>query len=131
MHHLALADSQGTCKLHYDLENWGHTTVTPLCPYGETVDGDTLSHFLEKNRIDRCHFMKLNCEGAEFPILLSSPPNMLQRFDMILVLYHCDLWRSNTEADLRSHLHSSGFNTILRNQDKTRGWIIAKNKGLQ
>jgi len=69
--------------------------------------------------------MKLNCEGAEFPILLSTKSNVLNRFQTILVLYHCDLWRPNTENDLITHLESSGFRCVIRNRSTNRGWIIA------
>ena len=126
-HHLALTDKKGTITLHHDVGNWGHSVVRAFSDLGETVESCTLSDFLDKNRIDKCHFMKMNCEGAEFPILLSTPGNVLQRFGAILALYHCDLWFSNTEADLIHHLESAGFNSIIRNRSEKRGWIIATN----
>ncbi len=127
VHHLAITDRQGTCRLYYGKGNYGHSTVSPLSRYYETVKSCTLADFLENNEIDECHYMKLNCEGAEFPILLSTPRSVLQRFNTILVLYHRDLWSGNTETDLLSHLHSSGFNTTVRNRCEKRGWIIAIN----
>jgi len=126
-HHLAITDRQGTCRLYYSKSNWGHSVVSSFSRYWETVECCSLTYFLNKNRIDQCHFMKLNCEGAEFPILLSTPRNILQRFNIMLVLYHCDFWKRDTEDDLISHLHSSGFNTIVRNRSEKRGWIIATN----
>jgi FkbM family methyltransferase len=127
MTHLALADKPGTCTLHYDIGNWGHTIVTPLTGYGETVPTDSLTNFLVDKNISRCHFMKLNCEGAEFPILLSTPANTLQRFDMMLVLYHCDVYTRQSEQALVDHLRASGFNVTIRYQSEKRGWIIATN----
>lgn len=125
VYHLAITDRKGTCRLYYYRDNWGHSIVSQLSKYYETVTSCTLTDFLERNEIDKCHFMKLNCEGAEFPILLSTPRSVLQRFNIILVLYHCDLWSSNTETDLLSHFQSSGFKTVVRNQRERRGWIIA------
>lgn len=125
VYHLAISDKEGTCKLFHDAGNWGHSTVNRFYISSETVNSSTLSTFLERNRINECHFMKLNCEGGEFPILLSTPSNILQRFGTILVLYHCDLWSNNTEDDLISHLESSGFICVIRNRSEKRGWIIA------
>lgn len=127
MHHLAIADRPGTCRLHYDRHNWGHSTAYSRSICGETVECCTLSDFLESNNIRRCDFLKLNCEGAEFPILLSTPSSVLQRFDVIFVMYHCDLWPANTETDLLSHLKSCAFNTVVRDRSETRGCIIATN----
>jgi FkbM family methyltransferase len=130
-HHLAMTDRKGTCRLYYDVENWGHSVVKDPSQHSETetVEGCTLADFLERNHVRECHFMKLNCEGAEFPILLNSPRDVLQRFHMILVLYHRDLWGANTPGDLLSHLDLCHFSSVLRNQedDGQRGWIIATN----
>ncbi|MCE7861649.1 MAG: FkbM family methyltransferase [Chloroflexi bacterium CFX2] len=126
-HHLALADKEGSITLYHDQGNWGHSAVKRLSLSSETVDSLTLSSFMENNEINKCHFMKLNCEGSEFPILLSTTKSVLQKFGTILVMYHCDLWDNNTEDDLVSHLEASGFNCVVRNRDSKRGWIIAEN----
>jgi FkbM family methyltransferase len=125
--HLALADKPGICTLHYDTGHWGHTIVTPLTGHGESVQSDSLTNFLAAKNISRCHFMKLNCEGAEFPILLSTPASVLQLFDTMLILYHSDLYTQQSEQDLMAHLRASGFNVTVRNVQRKRGWIIATN----
>jgi len=127
IHHLAITDRKGTCRLYHDRANWGHSIAILPSKHYEIVTSCTLTDFLERNEIDKCHFMKLNCEGAEFPILLSTPRSVLQRFEIILVLYHCDIWKSNTETELLSHFQSSGFRTVVRYQEEKRGWIIAIN----
>jgi FkbM family methyltransferase len=127
VHHLAITDKDGQVTLYYDTGNWGHSVVKAMSACSEIVESTTLSHFLEQNQIESCQFIKFNCEGAEFPILLSTPPKVLGRFGTILVLYHCDLWGKNTEADLLSRLESAGFKCVTRNQTEQRGWIIATN----
>jgi FkbM family methyltransferase len=123
--HLALADRKGTCQLSYDAGTWGHSIVAQLSERGETVPTDTLENFMERNAITQCHFMKLNCEGAEFPILLSAPPEVLSRIGVMLVLFHSDLYKLNDEKVLLQHLHASGFSTAIRHNSGTRGWIVA------
>lgn len=124
-HHLALADREGSVTLHHAPTNWGHSTVNERTDSGETVPCTTLATFFEQNGIERCHFMKLNCEGAEFPILLGSDRSVLQRIETMLILYHCDLWEHDTEDDLISHLESCGFECDFRRRSKKRGWIVA------
>jgi len=128
LHHLAITDREGTCSLYHSSSNWGHSTVQRrYSDSSERVRACTLSHFMENNQIDKCDFMKLNCEGAEFPILLSTPGDLLKRLETILVMYHCDLWAGNTEVDLLDHLQRSGFKCVIRNRRDKRGWIIATN----
>jgi|tagenome__1003787_1003787.scaffolds.fasta_scaffold20980292_3 FkbM family methyltransferase len=123
--HLALSDREGVCTLFHDVGNWGNSTVAEPSKSSETVDCCTLAQFLERNGIEHCDFVKMNCEGAEFPIVLSAPKSVLERIDNLLVLYHCDLWKENGESDLTSHLEASGFDCTIRNRSEQRGWIIA------
>jgi FkbM family methyltransferase len=129
-HRLALLDKRGTCTLHHDAGNWGHSVVKRLSHRSELVECCSLAEFMDDNAIRHCDFIKLNCEGAEFPILLSASGNTLRKFSFMLVLYHCDLWRANTEADLVEHLRANGFECAIRNRTEKRGWIIAQNAGL-
>ncbi len=124
--HLALSDYKGTCQLSHGSANWGFTIVARKGRRGETVASDTLSGFLQSAGISRCHLLKMNCEGAEFPILLSSEPSTLQTCERIVVRYHTDLWRENTKEELFSHLQSSGFHTALKESSECRGTIIAR-----
>ena len=122
---LALTDAEGTCTLFHDVGNWGNSVVAELSKSIETVECWPLAEFFDRSGIEHCEFMKLNCEGSEFPILLGAPSSVLRRVDNALVLYHCDLWKENTEEDLISHLEASGFECAIRNRSELRGWIIA------
>jgi len=129
--HVALEDRPGAISLHLAFANWGHTTVTERgSGQSEQVTAITLQELLDLQKIAYCHFMKLNCEGAEFPILLSSSAETLQRFGVILALYHCDLYGGPaTERDLAAHLQGAGFRTTFRQQTAKRGWLIAQRSG--
>lgn len=124
--HLALAGEAGVTTLHHDVENWGHSTVSPMTGRGERVRSNSLEGLFSEQGITFCNLLKLNCEGAEFPILLNSPADVLARVGFLLVLYHCDLYRDATLNDLRGHLESSGFTTTIRNNNAQRGWLIGR-----
>jgi len=124
-HHLALSNKHGFCTLYHDAENWGHSVVRQQSVSSETVESRTLQEFFEENGITRCNFVKFNCEGAEFPILLGSSSELLRRISVMLVLYHGDLWTENPKEDMISHLQASGFDCMIRNQTESRGWIVA------
>jgi len=128
VHQLALADREGALKLYHDTGTWGHSTVKAYSQAGETVSAITLAAFMESNRIERCDFIKFNCEGAEFPVLMSAPVDVLQKIKMMLILFHCDLWAKNTETDLVAHLEEAGFECAVRNKIGRRGWIVAENR---
>jgi FkbM family methyltransferase len=123
----ALAGESGEATLYHSRENWGHSTVSERgTAHTEKVRALSLRDFLDQHAIERCDFIKFNCEGGEFPILLASSPETLRRFDVMLVLYHGDLYHGpETAEDLAAHLRAAGFATDFRNQEGERGWIVA------
>ena len=125
---IALSDSIGTTTLFYDIENgnWGHSIVKSFSSEGEVVETSTLANFFETNNINRCDFIKFNCEGAEFKILLATPVDVLKRVKHMLVLFHLDLTDEYTIEQLLNHLAAAGFYTEIRQRshDSKRGWLI-------
>lgn len=134
--HLALTDFKGKTKLYHKSKKGylGSSIVKDFSGEAEEVPADTLANFMQDNHILHCDYMKLNCEGAEFNIILSTPMEILQRVDLMLILYHLDIAKNfSTEGGLIQHLQQSGFSTKVRhrNQKLGRGMIIASNRNCQ
>jgi len=55
-----------------------------------------------------CDFMKIDCEGGEFDILLNSDPTLLRRIHRISLEYH-DGFTEGRGTDIARHLESHGF----------------------
>lgn len=128
-HKLALSDKRGKTRLFYDLENgnWGHSITKSFSDLGEDVSTLTFNEFLCENHIEHCNFCKINCEGAEFNIILNTPKDILQKINVLLICYHSDLVENYNETNLCEHLENSNFSTRICNKDEMRGWIIAVN----
>ena len=125
--HVALSDRNGFCSLYLakEGESWGDSTTFDFNGSAERVPCLTLQRYLFERNISRVHFAKFNCEGAEFPILMSADQSTLSNFDTILVLYHCDLVSGASQSMLQEKLWQCGFTTSIRNQSEDRGWMIA------
>lgn len=112
-HQLAISDKAGAVKLYHDIGHWGHSITRPMSAHYETVPGVSLEQFLDENGIERCQFLYLNCEGAEFPILMGASAPTLRRFDRILADCHPHLAGGRSAEDLASHLRAAGLKTEL------------------
>jgi FkbM family methyltransferase len=125
--HLALGDRNGFCQLYLatEGESWGDSTTFDFSGSSESVASLTLERYLFERNIPHVDFAKFNCEGAEFPILMSADAGTLSKFDKMLVLYHCDLVSGAKERMLHEKLAQCGFATSVRNASQDRGWIIA------
>lgn len=128
-YHCALGDHRGLIRLYHNPDgNWRHTIMKEVSTNYETVPMCTLEDFMVQNNIQRCDFLKMNCEGAEFPIIMSTPAQVLRRIGILLVLYHLDLAMHYDENRLIEHLRNACFDTTVRRRTTTGGWIIAWNR---
>ena len=76
------------------------------------MDSVALKDIFDEHDIERCHFLKLDCEGAEYELLYNLPGEYYSRIERIVMEYHGDndKMKRRAQADaLVSHLQSMGF----------------------
>ncbi|KPK97164.1 MAG: hypothetical protein AMJ95_10480 [Omnitrophica WOR_2 bacterium SM23_72] len=129
--HLALCDKSGTIRLYHDLTegSWGDTIVKKVSDSFEDCPCDTLEGFLKSRNIACCHFLKINCEGAEFGIILSASKQTLRKIKVFHISYHSDLADGCSENELMKYLKEAGFYVRKIHTGEKRGWLIAIRAG--
>lgn len=75
----------------------------------ETVTAITLEKLFEDNGLDHVDYLKLDVEGAEYPILLNCPAEILSRIKHLILEYHEFEGAPWRQQDLERHLLSHGF----------------------
>ncbi|NNJ09923.1 FkbM family methyltransferase [Chloroflexales bacterium ZM16-3] len=93
------------------------------------VPTEGLGEMFAERGIARCDLLKLDCEGAEFEILLTLDRAILDRIDSISMEYH-DGVTAASHADLVAALSQAGF-TVSRVQNPVHanlGYIHADRK---
>lgn len=68
----------------------------------------SLAEVFERMGMERCDLLKLDCEGAEYDILMRSDPILLQRVDRLVMEYH-DGVADYQHMDLSRYLQEQGF----------------------
>jgi FkbM family methyltransferase len=91
-----------------------HSVIAELAhrsPRQETVAGVSLPSLFEQYGLDTCHFLKLDCEGAEFEILSGLPPSFFPRIGKLVVEYHVrpDQAKRRQADGLVEHLQAAGY----------------------
>jgi FkbM family methyltransferase len=100
-------------------------------PRGEQqVDGVTLPDLFEQYQLDVCHFLKLDCEGAEYEILYGLPESYFPRIEKLAIEYHARGGEpKRTQSDkLVAHLQAVGYRIegYTDVADTPRGMIHAR-----
>jgi len=74
---------------------------------GIRVDCITLEDVFRENEIDTCDFCKIDCEGAEFDILLNTASDILQKVNVFSIEFH--EFGGHKVAELANLLEDNGF----------------------
>lgn len=104
----AVADSYKTITLHTNKDS-ARSSIYGASETSVKIDCLPLSEVFEKNKINRCNFLKLDCEGAEYEILFALPMHYFDIIDKIALEYHDHLSTGKKMPDLARLLSSQGY----------------------
>ncbi len=107
---LAVNDSIEQIDLQLSQEDLNHSIIKAIEPTGESqkVQTTTLERIFQKNRIERCDLLKLDCEGSEYDIIYSAPDDLLKKIQTIFLEYH--EWDQKGASDkLKNYLIAKGY----------------------
>ena len=99
--------------------------TNPSAGIQESVEVISLATLFERFRIGRCDYLKLDCEGAEFEIILEADSSLLNRVQRIVMEYHDHLSNKYSHVDLLERLKILGFQASSYNPNGTYGMIAA------
>lgn len=88
---LAVSGSRGRRRLYFDsMTAAGDSLCTPPASGNGFAEVDCvgLRDVFDQHGIERCGFLKMDCEGAEYEILARTPDEYLRRVEKISLEYH-------------------------------------------
>ena len=72
-----------------------------------------LADLFHEHAIERCDLLKIDCEGAEYDILLQSDASVLDKIRHIVLEYH-DGVTAYAHTDLAAFLRQHGYRVAVR-----------------
>jgi FkbM family methyltransferase len=90
------------------------------------VEAITLDQVFERLKVERCDFLKIDCEGAEYDILFGASEVALRRIQRVAMEYHEGVTRFGRD-DLVRFLEERGFRVRTRRNPAHReiGFLFA------
>ncbi len=109
---IAVSSDSGKLTLATTGEAVQHTTTDSTVSGAASsfieVEGISFETLFEANSISRCNFLKIDCEGCEFELLLKASAETLAKIDHICLEYHNGFTEFAHQA-LVDHLQGHGF----------------------
>mgnify|MGYP001168166751 FL=1 len=131
--HAAISKATAQVTLYIDKNNQIGNSIfrTDETTESEKVDSFSLGDFVKKNKIEKIDFLKIDCEGAEFEILLNLDKELMKNINRISAEVHEN---SNTDSidKLVDFLSKNNFGVSISNllDDSTTklSMLYAENK---
>ncbi len=95
------------------IEGQHRTARSDTAQAGVAVPAVTLAQLFERSAITVCDFLKIDCEGGEYEILLQAGDEAISRIRHIAMEYH-DGVTAFSHPDLVAFLEAHGFETTVR-----------------
>lgn len=105
---MGMAGKTGTANLFLHANTYNDSTSSPSEKL-EAVEVISLGDFLESRKISFVDFLKLDCEGAEYDILLNTPQEIFDKIKTISLEFHEVAPGGYTPNQLAIFLKQKGF----------------------
>jgi FkbM family methyltransferase len=127
---VAVAGSKGERLFFYDPANTAMHNFYQQGNHVLNVPTVTLADIFSELALDRCHFLKIDCEGAEYEILLHTPHPVLRKIDRIAMEYHRPPYYGLNKEEhdperLAAYLREAGFTVRMEPENKMHGLLFA------
>ncbi len=110
---LGLASKKGAFTIH---AQEGNSTCAGAYTKGSPheITCITLKDVFDDYDVGRCNFLKMDCEGMEYEILLNAPKELFDRIDKIVLECHDSWVEGCSRHDLRRLLEGNGFSVFMK-----------------
>jgi FkbM family methyltransferase len=123
----AVAGKSGTITLSWDSSDEFTTSATVFEGEGKnlttiTVPSVSLSDIFLENNLDRCDFLRMDCEGAEYDIIYNCLPAVMARIHNMAMEIHGGQEAGQNIDSLEAYLRELGFSTRRRPVGMLYAW---------
>ncbi len=124
----AVSDQDGSLTLQFDA-NDEFTTAASI--FDTDTGSDTLevpavslATIMERHQLASIDFLKLDCEGAEYPILYSCPDTVLSKIKVLALETHPGVDHDQQKPALVNFLQEKGFQLLTDHSDLVWAWRL-------
>ena len=124
-HNVAVTKTEGNIPIYLSNDESGHS-VFEKDAKTVNVESISLKKIFDKNNINRCNLLKLDCEGSEYEIIESLPNDYFEKIDKIIIEYHFVEKYPILFKNLIKKLESIPFAIEIKKFDNSMGMIFAQ-----
>lgn len=107
---MGISGKKGARKLFLNKTNPGESSIFYKTDAYMRIETISLRDVFDENRLNRCDFLKMDCEGMEYEILYNTPIGYLNRIESISMEFH----DNGDIVELIKFLKNNGFEVVSK-----------------
>jgi len=111
---LGVSEKREKCRIYLEENNSCCNSICKKSDKFTEIRCITLEDVFRDYKIKHCNYLKMDCEGSEYGILLNTPDKILKRIDRIVLEYHDGFVEGYSHEDLQGFFEKKGFDVILK-----------------
>jgi len=123
----AVSSKTEKIKIYLNDDESGHSMFLENSDYIE-VDSISIDDIFKNNSIEKCDFLKLDCEGAEYEIIELLSKNYLQKIKKSVIEYHMFDTKPHLLKKLQDTLKNHSFELKTKSLFSDIGFLFALKK---
>lgn len=123
-HNAAVSKSIEEITIYLNNDEAGHSMFFATENYRK-AKSTTLKNIFDDNKIDRCNFLKLDCEGAEYEIIDTTPTKYFDKIDKMIIEYHMADTKPQLLENLKNKLSSLSYSLSSKTLFHDIGFLYA------
>lgn len=121
----AVSDENGTSIMYFDDEDHAAHSLIQNQTNKREIESITLDKIFDLENINRCNYLKLDCEGSEFMIMENLSSESYEKIRNIGMEYHLYEDKSNL-SNLKKRLRQEKFKFKIFPTNQTMGMLFAQ-----
>lgn len=124
---IAVSEKIGEVKIYLNEDESGHSMFVPGTK-SILSKSTSLKDIIDSNNLERCDFIKMDCEGVEYEIIDSLPSNYFNKIKKMCIEYHFVDEKPHLIQNMIKKLTALSYEINSRNISESIGFLYAINK---
>jgi FkbM family methyltransferase len=118
----AVSKEESTVTIFINEDEAGHSMYSPTSKLLQ-ARSTSLKKIFDDYKIEKCDFVKMDCEGAEYEIINSLPLDYFQKIKKIIIEYHFASTKPELLHNLTKKLESLSYKVSTKSLFKDIGFL--------
>lgn len=124
-YNIAISKQAGNVTIYLNRDESGHS-MHVLGTKSVQIESNSLKNIIDHNNLEKCDLIKMDCEGEEYEIINSLPPDYFRKINKMCIEYHFATDKPHLVENMIKKLKTLSYDISSRRISESIGFVYAK-----